>query len=146
MIRYERPEEMIAWAAAKLNGRYREDAQAIGVEHNGELLAVAVFDTFSVRDCHLSVVSADSGRFWMTTAFARAVCTYAFHTAQRPRVTCHIPEENLAALRFAARLGARHEGTLREAGPNGSDILVFGMLRRDCRWAPRVLSLGLARR
>lgn len=145
MIRYDEPAEMVAWAAAQLRGRYREDAQAIGVEHNGQLRAVAVIDTFSVRDCHLSVVSVP-GPFWMSTSFARAVCAFIFLTASKPRCTCQIPDGNTAALVFAGRLGARHEGTLREAGPNGTDVLIYGMLKRDCRWAPKTLPLTLAKR
>jgi RimJ/RimL family protein N-acetyltransferase len=134
---------MIRWAAAQLGGRYRDDARAIGVERDGELRAVVVFDTWSRRNCHISVVSR-SGSMWMTRQLARAVSTYVFVTGGLARVTCHIPESNTEARRFAEQLGMQIEGRQREGAPDG-DVIVYGLLRRECRWVPRGLALSLAK-
>lgn len=142
-VRYDKPDEMIAWAAAQLGGAYHTDARAIGVEHDGQLRAVAVFDHFTTRDCHVSVV-AQPGTMWLTQGFAQAVAAYVFITCRKPRCTSMIPEWHTDALRLAAQLGAKHEGTQREGGPDGSDVLMYGLLRRDCRWVPKTILPALA--
>jgi RimJ/RimL family protein N-acetyltransferase len=50
------------------------------------------------------------------------------------RVTGYVPASNAAALRFDRHLGFVEEGRLREALPGGEDVIVLGMLKRECRW------------
>lgn len=142
-VRYDNPAEMIAWAAEQLGGAYRDDARAIGVEHDGQIRAVAVFDTFSRRNVNLSVVS-NKGDWWLTKEFARAVCAYAFITCKMPRLTVQPPASNAPACALALGMGCLEEGRMREAGPGGVDVIIYGLLRRDCRFLPKGLELSLA--
>ena len=50
------------------------------------------------------------------------------------RVTGYVPAANARARRLDEHLGFVYEGRLREALPDGQDVLVLGMLRRECRW------------
>ena len=141
MIRYHEPEAMIGWAAEQIDGKYRDDARAIGVEEAGSLIAVGVFDTwFFVKgqptDCHFSLVTRPGAR-WQSRSFFQALAAFPFITAGCIRATSHIPENNAEAIAGAMHLGMQFEGRLRGAARDDGDILVFGLLRRDCRWVPR---------
>lgn len=143
-VRYQDPGAMVAWAAAQLGGAYRYDSTAIGLEEAGELRAVVVIDNFETRDCHVSVVSTP-GAPWRSDEFARAVSAFIFITAGLPRCTCMIPASHRAARALAVRLGAELEGTKRQAAPDGGDLLMYGLLRKDCRWVPKTLFPTLAK-
>lgn len=132
---YDEDEELIPWAQDRISHvRFRPDAKAIGIEFDGRLRGVTVFDTFSVNDCLVSVAS-DGGWAWFTREFAVRTMAYPFHQCQLSRITCLISELNQPSLRFTRRFGGWvHEGTLRKAGPDGEHLLLFGMLREDCRW------------
>ena len=138
---YADPESMIAWARARmpLGGAFRSDARAIGLARDGDLIAVAVFDTFGPRDCVFSV-AAEPGRRWLTREFCRHVAAFPFITAGLARLTCLISVDNPASIRFAEHMGLTLEGRLREAGHHGEDWLVYGLLRRECRWLPKSLA------
>jgi hypothetical protein len=133
---YDEDERLVSWAAAMLGRghRLRGDAKAIGMEVNGILRGVAVFDTFSHNDCLMTVVS-DSGKRWVTREFIARALAYPFIQLGFPRITCLVSRNNHESLRFIHRFGGwQLEGTLREAGFDGEDILLYGMLARDCRW------------
>ena len=50
------------------------------------------------------------------------------------RVTGLVHDNNHDARRFDEHLGFKQEGVLRKAAPDGDDMIVYGMLREECRW------------
>ncbi len=128
--------DLVRWAAENMgypDFRFRPDAKAIGHVRAGALAAVVVFDNFSDGDCMISVVS-DGGRRWFSREFGRAVVAYPFVQLGQRRLTAMILESNAASRAFCAAFGFTQEGRLRKAGPGGEDMLLFGMLREECRW------------
>lgn len=136
---YGDDQRLVAWAAERIPGnRFRDDAKAIGSEIAGELVAVAVFDTFSTSSCFVSLAS--EGRRWLTKEFSTVCMAYPFIQLGFARINCLISEHNRLSLRFTRHFGWTLEGRVREAGADGEDLLLFGMLRRECRYLPPALS------
>ena len=138
---YEPQDELVAWAEAAMAESYpgfkfRADAKAICCVRGGAIVGAVVFDTFTDGDCLVHIVSNGSRR-WMSKEFAIRAMAYPFLQLGNKRITAVIAEHNEDSLRFTRKFGGWvEEGRMREAGPFGQDMLLFGMLRRDCRWLP----------
>ncbi len=62
----------------------------------------------------------------------RRMLDYPFGQRGHRRITLFIHSDNERAIRQAKKIGCKLEGKQREAGPGGSDILMFGLLAREC--------------
>lgn len=140
LIVYGRRDELVEWAEERIPGcKFRDDAQTIGLAApDGAIIAATVFDTFSTSSCFVSV-AADTSRNWLTRAYLYHCFAYPFIQCDFRRITCVISEHNAASLKFTRACGWVEEGVNREGGPEGEDLIIFGMLRRECRWLPLTL-------
>jgi hypothetical protein len=75
----------------------------------------------------------------MNRAFLGEGFRYPFEQLGCKRVTGLVPARNEVAARFDEHLGFIYEGRIRQVLPNGDDLLVYGMLREECRF----LQVGL---
>lgn len=133
---YNADDILIPWAAERIGiQRFRDDATAIGTETDGKIRSVCVFDNFSDADVYIHIAS-DGSRTWLTREFLVACFAFPFIQLGLPRVTGLVPASNDAAMRFDLKLGFQVEGRCREAVPGGDDLMVLGMLRRECRFIP----------
>lgn len=132
---YGEEDRLLPWAAEK-NGvtGFRRDAYAIGLERDGELCAVVVFDDFSDGDCAMHIAS-DGMRRWMNKELLLAAFAYPFVQLGLRRVTGKVAAKNHAALAFDEHLGFVREGLCRAAFPD-DDMVVLGLLRSACRFIP----------
>lgn len=126
---------MLAWATARGGIRFRDDAAAIGILSEEGLHGVVVFDSFTTTGCWVSVVS-DGGRKWITRELIIRTFAYPFIQLGYPRLNSFVSVKNADAIRFNDHFGFKREGIMREAGEQGEDLIVYGMLRRECRWLP----------
>lgn len=134
---YGDDERLLPWAAARIGVvSFKPDAHTIGYERDGELIAVAVFDGFSVGDCNMHIASDGTGH-WLTREFLAASFAYPFIQCGLRRVTGLVPAKNADALRFDQHLGFRREGYHPKAADNGGDLISLGMLREHCRFITR---------
>lgn len=135
-IIYGENNRLLTWAAERIGiGSFRSDAQAIGVERDGDLAGVAVFDTFSSGDCSMHVASDGSGH-WLTREFLRRAFLYPFVQCGYRRVSSPIAESNHAALRFNRHLGFTQEGYHPYAAHDGGALITQALLRENCRFIP----------
>lgn len=131
---YEQRRVYKEWAAHQIGiEQFRSDATTITVLKDKQIIGVTVFDTFSPAECQIHVAS-DGSRRWLTRDYIRMVFAYPFVQLKFRRVTSLVPETNTDSARFCAHMGFREEGRLREAGLHGEDLILFGLLRRECRW------------
>lgn len=145
---YNDDERLIAWAQKRIGSTFRSDARAIGLARDSDIgdpkdpdrdsqgrliVGSVVYDGFSSTDCNMHVASNGSGS-WLNRAFLAASFAYPFVQCGLQRVTGLVPASNRRALLFDLNLGFRIEGLCREAMPNGEDLYVLGMLKRDCRF------------
>lgn len=138
---YDRQAELVTWAEARIPFcSFRDDARAIGLEMDGSIAAVVVYDTFSTTNCFVHIASAR--RKWFSPQFATVAMAFPFLQCGHRRVSCIVSERNRLSLRLTRLFGWTQEGVLRSAGPEGEDVLLFGMLREECRWLPQLLGTG----
>lgn len=124
---------MLPWACEKMGiGQFARDAFSMGLERDGELVAVVVFDRFTDCDCHMHVAS-DGSNAWLNKELLLAAFAYPFTQLGFRRVTALIPASNAAALKFNRHLGFTQEGYHRHAMPD-DDIIALGLLRADCKF------------
>lgn len=134
---YGEEHRLLPWAAEKIGlSRFRDDAKSIGIERDGEIAAVAVYDTFSEVECSVHLAS-DGSRRWMTREFLVAGFAYPFIQCGFQSMTGLVPSDNEAALQFDLHIGWTYVGTRRSAMPGGRDLIILEMLRDDCKWLPK---------
>ena len=127
-----RRREILAWMEERIEGQqFHTDAKCIGVEQDGELIAAVGYDRFSPHSCCVHV-AADKSKPWLTREFLKRAFYFPFEQLGFRRITALVSEYNEDSLHFVTRIGWVQEGVIREEGPNGEDLLVFGMLRREC--------------
>lgn len=136
---YHSQKKMIDWASDRIGGnQFRDDAKAIGVMRNDHLVGVVVFDAFAPGSCCVSVASDGTAR-WLSREFLIRVFAYPFIQCGFRRLTALISEHNAASIKFCESVGFIREGILRQDGSNGEDLLVYGLLRSECRFLPSAL-------
>jgi L-amino acid N-acyltransferase YncA len=100
----------------------------------GVLLAGVVFDNYLKAYGSIQMhAAAVPGRRWLTRAFLGECFRYPFEQLDCRRIVGLVRSSNLEARRFDEGLGFVKEGIIREAYPNGDDMIIYGMLRRECR-------------
>jgi RimJ/RimL family protein N-acetyltransferase len=116
-------------ALAEAGWSLSEQAKFIGKVKGGELVALAAFDNYNGDDIDVHIVANGFTRDWI-----RAICEYAFDLCQCNRMTSLNDAENFTMERYLDRLGFQYEGRKRKALPNGNDILIYGLIKEDCKW------------
>lgn len=128
-------DRLLPWAGARVGVAFRADAYTIGLERNGQLAAVVVFDTFSEADCCMHIAS-DGTRAWMNKSLLVAAFAYPFVQLGLRRVTGMVPASNAEALAFDEHIGFVREGYHPHALPD-DDLVSLGLLRERCRFIPK---------
>lgn len=129
-----------AWAGARDPRWLDPNATALGAVDDGRVVAVAVFYQFTARDCRISLAS-DGSKQWLTREFIVRVFAYPFVQMHLKRITAEIPASNGPAVSLCLKFGFRDEGRKRKACADGSDGVILGMLREECKWlGPRPLA------
>lgn len=138
---YNENDRLKAWAVERYpDAAVEEDSHAMGYEVDGELVVVVLYNGFTTHCCSMHVVSDGKSR-WPSRGFLAAAFAYPFEQLGLHRVTAYVPAKNTAALMLDLRLGFQPEGRMVEALPD-DDLIVLGMLRRNCKWLPGVLTNG----
>ena len=71
---------------------------------------------------------------WINRAFLRAAFAYPFKQLGCTRVSGLVRADNYAAQQFDERLGFKREGLVRRGDDDGTDLIMYGMLREECKW------------
>jgi RimJ/RimL family protein N-acetyltransferase len=127
------------WAQTKIGCEWAfKDFTAISIiddclQSFGQMIATVLYTNYNRQNIEMHVAS-DGSRKWMTRAFLHAVFAYPFLQLECRRVTGIVMGSNADALRFDKSIGFTLEGTMREASTDGSDLLILGMLREECRF------------
>lgn len=141
-IVWDQPERIMQFVAARVGEDCFRDYTALGLERDGELVAGVLFTNYT----HASIlmhVASDGSRHWITPAFLGAVFRYPFIQLGCRRVTGLVRADNFAAQRFDEHLGFRREGMMREGTTDGCDLILYGMLKSECRFLQERLQVAL---
>jgi RimJ/RimL family protein N-acetyltransferase len=132
-IVWDQAERVMRFVAERVGEPEFHGYSAIGLERDGELVAGVVYEQHTGPNVMMHVAS-DGSRYWMTPAYMAACFRYPFLQLEVNRVTGLVRSDNAAAQRFDEALGFKPEGVLREAASDGTDMILYGMLKRECRY------------
>lgn len=105
------------------------NASFIGRWENDRLLGVMATFNWSGHDAEVGWVGEPG---WLTRGFLKMMRAYWFDQLKLHRITGRIDCDNATPIKQCQRLGFVYEGTLREASKEGKDVLIYGLLARDC--------------
>lgn len=132
---YGNEDRLLPWALERIGlSGFRRDAYTLGLERDGEIVAVVVFDGFSECDCNMHIASDGTGR-WMNKSLLLSAFAYPFIQLNLRRVTGLVPAKNNKALEFDQNIGFTVEGKHPHALPD-DDLISLGLLRENCRFIP----------
>jgi|DEB19_MinimDraft_2_1074335.scaffolds.fasta_scaffold27836_2 RimJ/RimL family protein N-acetyltransferase len=132
---YGQEDRLLPWAAERIGITFRRDAYSLGLEKNGKIVAVVVFDTFSACDCCMHIAS-DGTKAWMNKGLLLATFAYPFTQLGFRRVTAMVPAKNTAALAFDENIGFVREGFHPHGCPD-DDLISLGLLKENCRFVTK---------
>jgi RimJ/RimL family protein N-acetyltransferase len=105
----------------------------LGVESDGELIAGIIFENYTGSSISMHVAAVE-GRQWITRDLLFRVFAYPFLQLDCNRVTGLVRADNLRAQKLDEHLGFVQEGVMRKAATDGTDYIIYGMLKEECRW------------
>lgn len=112
--------------------KFPEDSPSIGLLEDGKLIAGVVFNMYTGNGIMLHVAATKNN--WLNREFLRAVFSYPFKQLGCTRISGVVRVDNDKAQRFDEHLGFVKEGVIREGDDDGCDLILYGMLKRECRW------------
>lgn len=126
---------VVRWVAPRIDEEPEGLLPAIGIglEQDGQLIAGVLYTRYTGVSMEMHV-AAIPGRRWLTREYLQTCFAYPFDMVGCRRVTGLVRASNYEARRFDEHLGFKQEGVLRKAAADGDDIIVYGMLREECRW------------
>lgn len=123
-----------AWAAPYMGVTADElstDMVLLGVVRDGKIIGAVGFNAFYGDQAAIHVAS-NGQRTWINKLVLRAVFGYAFQHRNVRRLNLIVPVWNRDAQILALKSGGLPEGYMRKAAGDGSDAVIFGILREEC--------------
>jgi RimJ/RimL family protein N-acetyltransferase len=130
---YGQDDRVIEWVAKRVDEDNFGRAVGIGLEEDGELIAGVVYNMYTGPSISMHV-AAVPGKRWMTREYLYRCFAYPFIQLDCNRITGLVRVDNLEAQKFDEHLGFKREGLLRRACTDGTDMILYGMLKQECRF------------
>ena len=122
------------YVAKKTNEEDFGTCASIGLlDENDNILAGVVYNMWSGHAICMHI-GAEEGSNWFSRRFATACFNATFGYFNCNRATALVRKSNIKAQRFVIKLGFIEEGVVRQACSDGEDLIMFGMLARECRF------------
>ena len=132
MLLFDHDRALTRWAGARLGIDDFRPCTTIGVAHQGEIVAAAIYNNY--RPPNIEITFVTSSPRWASRGAIRAIMRYPFVQLGCKRLTAVTPARNAGARAFLRRLGFRQEGIHPDALPDG-DAVSYGLLAKDAaRW------------
>lgn len=112
---------------------YSPSAAGIGLKKDGDMIAGVLFDDYNGNNVWMHV-AAEPGARWMNREYLFTCFGYPFNQLQCKRITGWVEASNEKARRFDEHLGFSQEAVLEGAARDGGDVLIYKMMRDDCRF------------
>ena len=110
--------------------KFSSEVNTLGVESNGELIAGVVFENYTGSSISIHVAALE-GRHWLSREFLFRVFAYPFLQLECNRVTGLVRVDNAKAQKLDEHLGFVKEGVLRRGATDGTDYIIYGMLKDE---------------
>lgn len=132
-ILWNRNEDVMRFVAALTGEPQYDDYSTIGLAKDDEIVAGVVYQGHNGPNILMHFALGDSPHV-ITAAFICAAFVYPFEILGCNRVTGLVRMDNEAAQRLDENLGFVREGLVREGASDRTDFILYGMLRRECRF------------
>lgn len=123
------------WLVPRLDAGFGnwDTASSLFMEKNGEIIACVAYNNwYPALSVEISVAASKPN--WLTRQFLADVFHYPFNVWEMRRVGSSIAASNEQSVRFCEHLGFTREGCIRKGAPNGDDLLLYGLLKEECRY------------
>jgi RimJ/RimL family protein N-acetyltransferase len=124
---------VIPWVEERLGEDFSFGATSIGLAKDGQLIAGVVYNHYTKASICMHVAS-DGSKQWLTREFLFRTFGYPFIQLECNRITALVGIDNFAAQKFDEQLGFVKEGLIRQGSTDGTDLILYGMLKSECRW------------
>lgn len=122
------------YVAAQLGTTSELEQVAIGIARKGYLIGGVTFHSHDPgRDIIMALYIDDPGCMCRRD-LVRQVLDYPFLQLGLKRVTAGVDKTNERCQKLLRGLGFQVEGVKRRAGTGGTDQLIFGLLKEDCKY------------
>jgi len=112
----------------------RGDGQkGLGLVSDSEMVAGVIYDEYNGHNIFMHV-AARHEKNWLTREYLRLSFHYPFNQLGCSRVTGWIEDSNTKSKRFAEHLGFKKEAVLNGAATDGGDVILYRMLREECKY------------
>ena len=125
-------EAMCRWAGPRIGCSF-DPARTTGMSMLGDHCAATVLYTDYAHGLDIRVHAAGTGN-WLTRHTLALIFGYPFQDLEVRRMTALVARKNKASRTLCERLGFVLEGRMRRACENGDHMIVYGMLKDECRW------------
>lgn len=135
-ILYNRPDVVLEYMRSVLQNDFQDNVDqstAIGILKDGVLIAGVAYNLYNGKNVFMTIAT-DSGKNWATRKTLNAIFAYPFFQLGCSRVSALVRKSNKKSKRLCSRLGYVNEGCLRSFSDDEENMLVFGMLKKECRW------------
>lgn len=105
----------------------------IGLERDGVLISGVLYEGCNGKNVWMHVAAVPGSR-WMTRDYLKACFIYPFVILGVDRVSGYVNASNLDAQRLDEHLGFVPEAKLTGAAPDGGDVILYVMWKKDCRY------------
>jgi len=102
------------------------------INESGRIRAACAYDDETAHSADIYCAIAPGAR--LTKRFIFTAFQAPFDIWGKTRLCVRISAGNIRSRRFAEHLGFRYEGTERGAGIDGENLLIYGMLKQECRF------------
>jgi hypothetical protein len=130
------PERCLAFVQRQEPLAWSDGMKGIGLERDGELVAVAVYEGWSGSNIWMHTAK-EPGVTLTSRAFFAAAFDYPFNQLKVRRASAYVEEVNVAANRIARHLGFKPEARLEGVARAGGDVIIYRMWRDECRFILR---------
>jgi RimJ/RimL family protein N-acetyltransferase len=107
---------------------------ALGVVRRGALIGGVVYHGYRPDDGDINVSAAFDRPDWAYPQTLRTLFAYPFVQLGCERITAVVARKNKRSRKLIEGLGFKLEGVARRAFGRKDDAILYGLLRRDCRF------------
>jgi RimJ/RimL family protein N-acetyltransferase len=132
-ILWHSPKEVMRFVCGATGVQPFKDYSAIGIAQEKKIIGGVVYNNKTEAGI-LATIGSDKSSNWMNRAFLCAIFSYAFVQEKCHRITTCVRIDNAESIRLTEHLGFRREGLLRHACLDYTDMIVYGLIKSECRF------------
>lgn len=116
--------------------------RAVGIVRGDTLLGGIVWHNF--RGFSIDVSIAFDRADWARPSTLRNIFAYPFFQLNVVRITALVGRKNKKMRKFSEGVGFKLEGVARAGYDGKQDAIIYGMLKSDCRFLPKISNDGIS--